>query len=166
MDTQTNGNANGTSGAEDIFREDLFPEEEGEILNTMDVTRKLYAIRMIEKQIARYELQDQESRSFYADKQAKGEQRIDFIKQGLLAFLKQNDLQNVQTPAGTAYRRVVTTKHWPDEDVLLAWATAYLPAAVRTNREPDKKLIGEHIRTTGEIPDGYSLTVETRLYVK
>lgn len=166
MDTQLKDNGNGTSAAEDIVREDLFPEEEGEILNTMDVTRKLYAIRMIERQMARYELQDQESRSFYADKKSKADQRIDFIKHGLLAFLKQNNLPNVQTPAGTAYRRVVTTKHWPEEDVLLAWATAYLPAAVRTNREPDKKLIGEHIRTTGEVPDGYTLTVETRLYVK
>src|SRR5271169_4535267 len=70
-------------------REDLFPEEEGEIINTMDVTRKIYAIRQVEKLVEQYELQDQESRAFYDMKKLQCEKRIDYIKRNILGFLKQ-----------------------------------------------------------------------------
>jgi len=147
-------------------REELFPDEECEIVNTMDVTRKLWVIAQIEKQIAQYELQDRESRAYYADREAKCEQRIEFMKRNILGFLQFNNLTNLQTPNGTAYQKAVTTKHWPSDDILIAWALAYKPEAIRIKREPDKKAIAEHIHATGETPDGYSEVQETRLYLQ
>ncbi len=147
-------------------REDLFPEEEGEIVTSMDVTRKIWAIRQIEKLIAQYDTQDAESRKFYCDRKAAAQGRIDFVKAGIQAFLRYHDLQRLATPNGTAYFRSTTLKQWPADEVLLAWAQAHLPEAIRLRREPDKKAIGEHIKTTGDIPEGYHESEEARLYLR
>jgi hypothetical protein len=147
-------------------REELFPEEEGETLNTMDVTRKIHAVRRIEMLIAQYQKQDTESRQFYADRKAAAQARIDFVKGNIRAFLHLHDLQRLQTPNGTAYFRSITLKQWPADEVLLAWAQAHLPEAIRLRREPDKKAIGEHIKTTGDTPEGYYESEETRLYLR
>jgi hypothetical protein len=151
---------------EDVEREELFPEEAEEIVDTMHVTRKIWVIRQIEKLITQYEKQDAESRQFYADRKAAAQSRIDFVKTSIQAFLRHHDLQRLQTPNGTAYFRSITTKQWPADDVLIAWAQAHLPEAIRLRREPDKKVIGEHIKTTGEMPVGYSESTETRLYLR
>ena len=147
-------------------REELFPEEEGEIVNTMDVTRKVYVIRKLEGLVALYQKQDEESRQFYADRKATAQARIDFVKVSIHAWLRNNDLQRLQTPNGTAYFRSITLKQWPADEVLVAWAQAHLPEAIRLRREPDKKAIGEHIRTTGDTPEGYDEHEETRLYLR
>ena len=148
------------------LREDLFPEEEGEIVNTMDVTRKVWAIRRLEKLLAQYDQQDAESRQFYAERKASAQTRIDFVKASIQAFLRHHDLQRLATPNGTAYFRSTTLKQWPADEVLLAWAQAHLPEAIRLRREADKKAIGEHIKTTGDTPDGYSEREESRLYLR
>jgi len=149
--------------------EPLFPDEfidDEPIVNTMDVTKKIYAIRFIEKRITQYQKQDQESRLFYLTKVEQCQQQIEFIKRNILAFIRQNNLKNIQTPAGTAYQRDITMKQWPSEDVLIAWATANVPEAVRVKQEPDKKLLLEYMKITGERPDGYREATETRLYLK
>lgn len=147
-------------------REELFPEEEGDTLNSMDATRKIYAIRRLEQLIAQYEKQDAESRQFYSDRKASAQARIDFVKGSIQAFLRHHDLQRLATPNGTAYFRSITTKQWPADDALIAWAQAHLPEAIRLRREPDKKAIGEHIKTTGETPEGYCESEETRLSLR
>ncbi len=151
---------------ESPLREDLFPEEEGEIVNTMDVTRKVWAIRRLEKMVEQYDQQDAESRQFYAERKSSAQARIDFVKASIQAFLRHHDLQRLATPNGTAYFRSITTKLWPADEVLLAWAQVHLPDAVRLRREPDKKAIGEHIKTTGNTPEGYDEREETRLYLR
>jgi len=147
-------------------REDLFPEEEGEIVSSMDVTRKIWAIRRIEKLIAQLDKQDAESCQFYADRKASAQARIDFVKASIQAFLRHHDLQRLATPNGTAYFRSIITKQWPADEVLMAWAQAHLPEAIRLRREPDRKAISEHIKTTGEVPEGYQESEETRLYLR
>jgi len=148
-------------------REELFPEEEGEIVNSMDVTNKIWVIRQIEAHISQLEKQDAESRKFYADRKAAAQERIDFVKAGIQAFLRHNNLQRLATPNGTAYFRSCTLKVWPADEVLLAWAQAHLPEAIRLRREPDKKAISAHIASTGEMPpDGYYECEETRLYLR
>jgi hypothetical protein len=116
--------------------------------------------------VALYQKQDEESRQFYADRKATAQARIDFVKVSIHAWLRNNDLQRLQTPNGTAYFRSITLKQWPADEVLVAWAQAHLPEAIRLRREPDKKAIGEHIRTTGDTPEGYDEHEETRLYLR
>ncbi len=168
---KTNGNG-GDVLMTDIIdnpREPLFPDDvpdEQPTINTIDATQQIRVIRAIEKQIEQYDLQDKESRFFYAEKKRKCEEQIEYIKRSLLGFLQLHGMKNIQTPAGTAYQRTITTKTWPDDDILLTWAGIHLPYAIRNKQEPDKKLIGEHIKTTGEVPDGYSEKEEIHLYLK
>jgi hypothetical protein len=155
-----------TIPSNDTESEELFPEEEGDLVNTMDVTRKIWVIRQIENLISQYEKQDAESRQFYADRKAAAQVRIDFIKGSIHVFLNIHDLKRLQTPNGTAYFRSIALKQWPGDDVLIAWAQAHLPEAIRLRREPDKKAIGEHIKATGNTPEGYCEKEETRLYLR
>jgi hypothetical protein len=150
----------------ELFPEEDFGREDEPLVDSMPVTQKIFAIRHLEKAIEQYDKQDRESRSFYAQKKQKCEEQIEFIKRMILNFLQAQCMKNIQTPAGTAYQKVVTTKQWPSDDALVAWVQAYLPEAIRTKKEPDKKAIIEHMKRTGETPDGYSEDEETRLYIK
>ena len=156
-----------------VLDDDLIPAsdptlhvDEDEALNSMDVTRRLQAIRMVEKMIAQYEQQANEAKVFYADRVYRCQRRIEDVKRNILGFLQQNDMKNIQTPFGTAYQRLVTTKLWPTDDALLSWAVAHNPATIRVKREPDKRAISDHIKSTGEIPPGYNESQEVRLYIK
>ena len=146
-------------------REDLFPEEEGEIINTMDVTRKIYAIRQVEKLVEQYEQQDQESRAFYAMKKEQCQKRIDYIKRNILGFLTQMGLHRLSTPAGTAYTRTNTTKHWPDDAVLIAWAKDHAPEAIVQKESPDKRMISAALAANMDPPQGYFETTDTKLHI-
>ena len=147
----------------ELPRADLFPEDNGEPANTMDVSRQIYAIRKLDDQIEFYTLQEREARLFYEQRRDRCQERIDMLKHSILAFLEQNNLRNVQTPCGTAFKRKVTVRSWPSDDQLLAWAEANLPTAIRIKRESDRRMILEHMCNTGAVPEGYSEKPETRL---
>jgi hypothetical protein len=157
----------------EVARDPLFPDD-GEpwtdtplfVQNTMDVTRMIQAIRGLERQVELHTLQDQESRAFYADRKRRCEERMGSIKASILGFLHQEGLKNIQTPAGTAYQRSLTQRQWPDDATLLAWATSSAPQAIRVKQEVDKRAAVEHIRATGEIPEGFVQYTETKLYLK
>ena len=136
------------------------------ITSTMQVTQHISLIRMVEKQIEQLRKQDAESRTFYADRIARCEQHIGQLKLSILGFLQQHQLKHIHTPVGTAYQKAVTTKTYPPDDELLAWLDQHLPDAVRIQRHADKRKLGDHIKQTGEVPDGYSESTETRLYIK
>lgn len=168
MEPQVQADLNGISLEEllELNHIDLFPEETTEPTNSMIISRQILAIRRLEQQIERYDQQLREARSFYEQRAGKCEERIAFLKQSIKAFLDQNGLKNIQTPSGTAYQKVLTVKHWPEDEALVAWADTHLPGAIRIKREPDKKALGDHIKRGGEVPDGYDESQETRLYVK
>lgn len=153
---------------EDREESEGLEEQQGELaLNTtMDATRLIYLIKQLEKRKDFFELQDRESRYFYAEKKRKCEERIAFLKQTLLTYLQQNGLKNLSTPEGTAYQKTITVRTYPADDVLIRWALANVPNAVRVKHEPDKRAIVEYIRCTGEVPEGYSEAEETRVYIK
>lgn len=134
--------------------------------NTMDVTRMVYAIRSLERRMEQYALQERESREFYNRKKKQCEERVDMVKRSILGFLDQQSLKNLATPAGTAYTNATPLKEWPSDELLLAWARIHCPEAVRTKHEPDRRAISTHIAKTGEVPDGYCESTETRLYIR
>ena len=140
--------------------------ESREIQNTMDVTNKISSIRQIEKDLAGLDLQDRESRAFYAAKKNACEQRMDFLKQQILNYLQARNQKNIQTPAGMAFQRLVTTKHWPSDDVLISWCMKSVPTAMKISKDVDKRILTEHIKAKGEIPDGYLESHQMRLYLK
>jgi hypothetical protein len=146
--------------------EDLFPDDDARIQNTMDATIRINTIRQLEGQIQQLEKQDEESRIFYTAKKAKCTQRIETIKRSILGYLQFAGLKNIQTPSGTAYQKAVTVKAWPTDEILLSWALSSNSALIRIKREPDKRLMADHIKATGECPPGYTESQETRLYIR
>ena len=150
----------------DLENEDILPEESTQIIDTMDVTLKVSAINRIGKEIEMYQRQLDDAKFFYEDRIKRCEQRQYQLKQMILGFLGMNKLKNIRTPLGTAFMKELTTRLWPPDDALVAWATEHLPSAIRVKKEPDKRLLSDHIKSSGEIPDGYSESKETRLYIK
>lgn len=52
----------------------------------------------------------------------------------------------IEKPAGIDYKR--------DEAALLAWCEEHLPEAIKTTRKAGWAEVKNHMKTTGEIPDG------------
>ena len=163
-----NNNNNGQAAVHDFTSEEpeLFPDETIEIANTFHVTQKIGIIRRLESDIQFHQRQLDESILFYKEKMERLELRIGQVKLAIQGWLNFSNLQNIKTPVGTAYQKQISFKHWPSDDELLAWVLINTPNAIRLKREPDKKLISEHIKSTGEAPDGYTESSETRLYIK
>lgn len=66
--------------------------------------------------------------------------------------------QSVSLPAGSIGFRVEPTKLCvTDEPALLAWCRQHLPSAIRTVESPMKTPLNDHLKTTGECPDGTTL---------
>ncbi|MFZ4622376.1 MAG: hypothetical protein ACOYNS_17570 [Bacteroidota bacterium] len=134
--------------------------------NFQDVTNMIEAVCHLEDQIEMYDTQSVEAVSFFKSKSNTAQLRIDQLKSYIKSFLDQKVLKNIQTVRGTAYIRKMNVKSWGDTDALLAWTQANAPQAVRVKYEPDKKLLSEHMKKTGECPDQYSEQPEDRLYIK
>ncbi len=66
--------------------------------------------------------------------------------------------QSVSLPAGSIGFRVEPTKLCvTDEPALLAWCRQHLPSAIRTVESPMKAPLNDHLKATGECPDGTNL---------
>ena len=141
-------------------------ESLADIRNTMDVTRKVQAIRALERDIEQLEMQNRESIAFYQHRKEICQERAESLKRQILSYLQATNRRNIATPAGTAYQRVVTSKLWPPDEDLLSWCTRNVPEAVRVRSEVDKRIVAEHVKTTGNIPDGYAESQQVKLYIK
>lgn len=157
----------------DEVRDPLFDDEEGvalplpvNISNTAAVTQMIYAIRKAEAVYERLELQDRESRAFYADQKRVCQSRVDAMKRAILGFLQSQGERNIKTPAGTAFQKTLAQHEWPADKLLLEWAEAAAPRVIRTKKEVDKRLLLQHIHSTGEVPEGFREWTDTRLEIR
>lgn len=148
-----------------LFGEDL-ARDDMPVVSTVDASRKVAAIRTLEKQIGMLELQAAEAKHFFEQRVQKCQERIDHLKFLLQGYLNHMDLKNLATPYGTIYQRTVKVKNWPEPTPLLSWAESHFPEGIRIKKEPDKKAIYEHIAATGDAPEGFTESSETRLYIK
>lgn len=131
-----------------------------------DATNMIEAVGHLEAQLEIYRVQLTEAQQFFEMKSETLLKRIEQIKSSLHGFLDIKGLRNIQTPRGTAYLRKIRVKQWPDDDALVSWALEHSPKSVKVRYTPDRKLLSEHIKATGEIPDTYSETEEERLYIR
>lgn len=154
--------------SKDIDHQDQYflPDADVTPKSFQDVTNMIEAIGHLEDQLGLYDTQSAEAVSFYKSKCNTAELRIEQLKSYIKGFLLQKCLKNIQTPLGTAYIRRINVKHWGDLDDLLRWTQVNAPEAVRVKYEPDKKLLTEHFKKTGEVPDQYSELLEDRVYIK
>lgn len=140
-----------------------------------------------------FEITDEISADWAADKILTAEQRLQRIKQRSAAAIAQaeREVERVRTffgpqlktwalanlprqgktiwlPSATlSFRRVPGGPKVIDEKAALAWARAYHPAAVRTREELDKEAIKQYVATAGELPDGVEVVeAEDRFSLK
>lgn len=115
----------------------------------------------------------------YAERELKRTQRQEqfFLKQygpELEAWARQQiaqrggRLKQVRLPAGAVgYRAAGARLTVADDDLLLEWCRVHLPDAVVRTERVIKSLVNDHLRRTGECPDGADIVpAADRFYVK
>lgn len=74
--------------------------------------------------------------------------------------------KSVSLPAGTiGFRTERTRLAIVDEKRLLTWAKSHLPAAVQTVETIQKTVLNQHLKLTGECPDGAEIVGGTERFV-
>jgi hypothetical protein len=149
-------------------REELFPMEAGDEMpvNTVgDVIMKLDRAKYFEQKADALQVEMAATiaqfTEWYQTRIARAEEREQYHLTQIRNYMDNNGLDKVPTPRGTAYFRNTEKIHWPaDDQELLTWAECDPAQFVKTRTvvTPDKKAIGEFIKTTGELPPG--VTVE------
>lgn len=84
-----------------------------------------------------------------------GRELEDWTREQIAALNKRKSLN---LPSGMVGFRVEPQKlNCLDESRLLAWCRRHLPRAVKTSESIQKSVVSEHVRETGEVPDGAEL---------
>ena len=65
--------------------------------------------------------------------------------------------KSVSLPSGKVRFRKMQDKFIYDDQMVIAWAKQHLPEAIRVKEELEKKAIKDHVKATGELPDGLSI---------
>lgn len=147
------------------------PEElTGESIDTMQVTKKLYAIRRLRKEAEQFEQQRKESVEFYNGKIARIEKQIMFLEENIWRYLSFVNEDKIVTPAGTAFVTSREKWNWTDDaDAILAWAQANAPQTVktRTDKSPDLSELKKHIKESQVVPtEIVTVTTESKINVR
>ena len=82
---------------------------------------------------------------------------IDYFE-NILKPWAQEQGKSVSLPSGRVRFRKMQDKFIYDDQAVMAWAKEHLPEAIRVKEELEKKAIKDHVKATGELPDG--LTIE------
>jgi hypothetical protein len=143
-------------------REELFPMEAGDELpvNTVgDVIMKLDRAKYFEQKADALQVEMAATiaqfTEWYQTRIARAEEREQYHLTQIRNYMDNNGLDKVPTPRGTAYFRNTEKINWPQDDQeLLTWAELDPARFVKTRTvvTPDKKAIGEYIKTTGDVP--------------
>jgi phage host-nuclease inhibitor protein Gam len=81
---------------------------------------------------------------------------------------QQRGRKSIRLPAGKlGFRTSPTTLQINDEPRLLAWCQRHLPSALKAVQHVLKSVVMEHVKDTGELPDGSEITSGgERFYIK
>jgi hypothetical protein len=136
-----------------------------------DVTRLAGARQKAEKMLARLKKQKADYTSWYNDRIAKIEQRIDDIDTAILDILHQMDEKTVATPLGTFTRKPSTRTVWPRDSEVVAWVEQSVPDAhkatlLRFNSAPDKEAIKKYLAENAVKLPGFSVTSTETLTIR
>jgi hypothetical protein len=144
-------------------REEVFPPLPGEELPVTEHVHVMEAQKRIKHWTEKKAVLEKEAlevldfyRRWYEKRQNQCEERITFNIQQITAYMDATGQTKVPTPEGTAYFKMVTRKEWPEDTVLVAFAQqAEIPGAVKTKHSPDKRVIYDYIKGTGDVPEGF-----------
>jgi hypothetical protein len=162
---------------EPIEREPLFEDDpnEGQPIQyqatDFEVTRLAGSRQKAEKMLARIKKQKADFSSWYIDRIAKIEQRIDDIDVAILDILHQMDEKTVATPLGTFTRKPSTRTVWPKDSEVIAWVEGSVPdvhkaGLLRFNSAPDKEAIKKYLAENAVDLPGFSITTTETLTIR
>lgn len=153
-------------------REPLFDFEEDDLntpmVNNWDAERKLRFIAAQEQALVDVAKYEADALDWIRQRKLKIAQRIDYAKSQLDAFMKFTNQEKVIVQSGTVYYRNYTTRSWPTDEVVVAWAwsTQLGNALIRTVESPKKKEILEYIHKSGDAPEGFKEEKLTTLTIR
>ena len=133
------------------------------------VDQILWMIGKLEGEIADIQHKQVESKEFYDRRIDAIQNQINYRSALLESFmqgqLRNNDKKTSKMPNGTLKLTTRLSRKFGDEDTLIKYSYANdLPT--RVTEKPDKKAIIEHIKNTGDVPDGYEEEEETSFSFK
>tara|TARA_R110000787_G_scaffold229595_2_gene337148 strand:- start:26 stop:529 length:504 start_codon:yes stop_codon:yes gene_type:complete len=122
------------------------------------VDQILWMIGKLEGEIAEIQHKQVESKEFYDRRIDSIQNQINYRSALLESFMqgqfRNNDKKTSKMPNGTLKLTTRLSRKFGDDDTLIKYSYANdLPT--RVLEKPDKKAIIEHIKNTGDVPDGY-----------
>lgn len=140
------------------------PEEGFRIQNDQKAEWALGKIREAKEELAKWE-------AFYGQKleaiRKETQNTIDYMTFLLQQYFDTQERRVTKTgiekyslPSGELIRKPGGIDYQRNEEALLAWCEAHLPAAVKMTKKTGWAEVKDHIKQTGEIPEGVTI-VET-----
>tara|TARA_Y100000310_G_scaffold233247_1_gene236117 strand:+ start:800 stop:1366 length:567 start_codon:yes stop_codon:yes gene_type:complete len=146
---------------------DLFEvvDVENQPEENLQADRILWVINKLEHELALIEQDAQASAEFYIMKKDKKERQINYLGDKLHTFISGQGVKTIKVPNGNI--RLTTRKKdiYPDDDILMAWCIDN-DIPLRIKSQPDKKMIKEYIKDTGNAPDDYTVEEQTTFSYK
>jgi|TARA_R110001606_G_scaffold383587_1_gene545938 hypothetical protein len=133
------------------------------------VDQILWMIGKLEGEIADIQQKQVESKEFYDRRIDAIQNQINYRSALLESFMqgqfRNNDKKTSKMPNGTLKLTTRLSRKFGDDDTLIKYSYDNdLPT--RVSEKPDKKAIIEHIKNTGDVPDGYEEEEETSFSFK
>lgn len=151
---------------QELFTEaigDYRPEELNPMSQTsMDVTRKIFAIRRIQKDIDQYAQNSLESQQFYQKKIDNLEKQIAYLEGDVWAYLNREGLDNIATPGGTASVVHRDKWTWANDTQVLSYAKENVPHLVTqvTEDKVNKNELKKYFKENQSVPPEVAVVTE------
>ena len=126
-----------------------------ECVDSYDVTRKLYAIRAMNKKIQAYQQQAKEAMAFFERKVEGLEKQIEFLTGNVDRWMVMNDKTSLSTPAGTV--GYINREKWVwnlEDEKLEEWVKTNHPDLVKVVSTEKVNLsdVKKKLKESGNIP--------------
>jgi phage host-nuclease inhibitor protein Gam len=122
--------------------------------DSMDVTKKLYAIRALKREVNKFKDQSDKSFEFYSNRIERINKQIEFLEKNVEEYLLRENLKNIVTPAGTAMIVNREKWEWKNPSEILEWCRVHAPELIKIVQEEkvDKAELKKKIKENQEVP--------------
>ncbi len=142
----------------EIHRESLFDDDDADYPATSwGIRMRLARIQRIEEAQKKLDQQFADAQAWFNAKAEQFNWQIEYEREQMRNQLVVTGEKSIPTDLGTVSLRKGVKKHWPEPDVLLAFAKKEAIAdAIKTKEVPVMKVIDKFVADTGVIPEGYT----------
>ena len=156
-----------------VICEPLFPDITDDAVGVncdMDVRFGLATIARYQARLEKIIALEEQENEWFRKQKLEIATKVDRAQEKLRLYLIQTDQKTVVTPEGkvTLVNRMV--KHWPEDTVLLDWASRQnhggaVLVAKKESEKPDRKAIAKYIDEWKVTPPGYCTSEERSLSI-